>query len=238
MISELETLANAELDTQSIIWPAINSKADQSSSWRYKVQVLIEADQLSSSREWNLINERFVEAGLTVQYDQRYINDSERENAHLIGIGGRGLMHLKMRLFEAPTWHKLLTGSLNPNTTAHLNDETLHLISNEDLIYKYNITFDSILYHWPFYNIGTKMADQRFAPPTAAGQRPINGLYGLQKSKNNVLMVFSLRSLKSINALSELLIDKAKEGIPSTSLPIIIVVSICEHKGWWRNGRF
>lgn len=185
-----------------------------------KVQVLIEADQLSSSREWNLINERFVEAGLNVQYDQRYINDAERENAHLIGIGGRGLMHLKMRLFEAPTWRKLLTGSLNPNTTAHLNDETLHLISNEDLIYKYNITFDSILYHWPLYNTWDENEPINVLfTPTAAGKRPINQIFKwiAEEQEQILLMIFSLRDLKSEvdqRSLSELLIDKAKEGIP------------------------
>ena len=185
-----------------------------------KVQVLIEADQLSSSREWNLINERFIEAGLHVEYDQRYLTDSERKSAHLIGIDGRGLMHLKMRLFEAPSWKRLLTGSLNPNTTAHLNDETLHLINDENLIYQYSIAYNSVLYNWPFYNSWNENTpiNVLFTPATS-GQRAIDKIFEwvAEEQEQILLMVFSLRDLSSEvqeRTLSELLIDKAKAGVP------------------------
>ena len=185
-----------------------------------KVQVLIEADQLSSSREWNLINERFIEAGLHVEYDQKYLTDSERKNAHLIGIDGHGLMHLKMRLFEAPSWKRLLTGSLNPNTTAHLNDETLHLINDEDLMYQYSIAYDSVLYNWPFYNSWNENTpiNVLFTPATS-GQRASDKIFEwiAEEQEQILLMVFSLRDLSSEvedRTLSELLIDKAKAGVP------------------------
>ena len=42
-------------------------------------------------------------------------------------------MHMKMRLYETPHWRRLMTGSLNPNTTSYLNDESLHLISDPQI---------------------------------------------------------------------------------------------------------
>ena len=39
------------------------------------VQVLIESEQLNQDRTWNLVNERFLSAGLSVEYDHRYLKD-------------------------------------------------------------------------------------------------------------------------------------------------------------------
>ena len=91
------------------------------------VQVLIESEQLNQDRTWNLVNERFLSAGLSVEYDHRYLKDVERRDVNLIGIEARGLMHMKMRLYETPHWRRLMTGSLNPNTTSYLNDESYTL---------------------------------------------------------------------------------------------------------------
>ena len=125
-----------------------------------------------------------------------------------------------MRLFETPTWRRLLTGSLNPNTTAHLNDETLHLIANEDTIYQYHIAYETLLYHWPLQNEWHSEAPINVLfTPVSTGERAVNRIFKwlAEEQEQILLMVFALRDLTAEvdeRSLSELLIAKAEAGVP------------------------
>ena len=184
------------------------------------VQVLIESEQLNQDRTWNLVNERFLSAGLSVEYDHRYLKDTERRDVHLIGIEARGLMHMKMRLYETPHWQRLMTGSLNPNTTSYLNDESLHLISDPQIINQYRIAYESLLYDWPFENEWHEDAGLNVLfTPVNHGERAIDRIFQwiAEEEEQILLMIFALRDLTAPSdsrSLVELLKEKAASGIP------------------------
>ena len=64
---------------------------------------------------------------------------------NLIGIESHGLMHTKMRIFETPDLRAVVSGSLNPETTAMGNDDTLLVLKEDGVIDRYSAIYDSIL---------------------------------------------------------------------------------------------
>jgi phosphatidylserine/phosphatidylglycerophosphate/cardiolipin synthase-like enzyme len=184
------------------------------------VQVLIESEQLSQDKVWNLIDERFIEAGLSVEYDHRRLSDAERQSVDLIGIEDPGLMHLKLRIFETPTWSKVLTGSLNPNTTSYLNEETLHLINDEALVSHYQTAYQHLLYDWPQVNTWHEDSPLNVLfTPSDDGPRAVTQILKWIESENEqiLLMIFALRDLTAPGmreSLVELLARKVAEGVP------------------------
>lgn len=184
------------------------------------VQVLIESEQLSAHKTWNLINERFLEAGLSVEYDHRHLSETELQNVDLIGIEAPGLMHLKLRIFETPTWSKVLTGSLNPNTTSYLNEETLHLITDPSLIAKYQLAYQHLLYDWPHVNTwDDESSTNVLFTPAGDGPRAVTQIlkWIAEEDEQILLMMFALRDLTAPgieSSLIELLASKVEAGVP------------------------
>lgn len=184
------------------------------------VQVLIESEQLNQEKAWNLLNERFITAGLSVEYDHRYLNDSERQDVDLIGIESSGLMHLKMRIFETPSWSRVLTGSLNPNTTSHLNEETLHLISDPTLISRYQLAYQHLLYDRSHVNTWDEgSALNVLFTPAEEGLRAVTQIFKWieEEEEQILLMMFALRDLSAPGvdaSLVELLARKVERGVP------------------------
>ena len=184
------------------------------------VQVLIEADQLDPEKTWNIADERFAEAGLTVVPTHKGLSAAQVAEADLIGVTGSGLMHLKARLFETPGAVTALTGSLNPGDNAVLNEETLHLIRDERLALRYRDAYETVLRGDRFANQWDDEAGANVLfTPQGAGPRAVEKVFEWLDAEQEqiLLMVFSLRDISAPGhqeKLVELLSRKARAGVP------------------------
>ena len=182
------------------------------------VQVLIEADQLH--KEWNIVAQRFRDAGLEVVYDHHDLTEETRHTADLVGISEKGLMHLKTRLFSAPGEVTLLTGSLNPNNSAGANEENLHLSRNPGLLSAYAEAFNAQIEGRTMQNLWQEgePVNVMFSP-VKSGERAVDRLlqWVEEEDEQILLMVFSLRDLTGpghADSLVDILARKHDEGIP------------------------
>ena len=178
------------------------------------VQVLIEADQLDPARDYNLMDERLVQAGFEFAPDHRGLDEAGRASADLVGVTGSGLMHLKTRLFETPGWSALLTGSMNPGDNAVMNEETLHLVRDPEIIASYGAAYEAVL--------NGRRIDNRWRDDavnvlfTPGGDGPRAGAKILEwvagEDEQILLMVYSLRDVWG--ELVTLLRAKVASGVP------------------------
>jgi hypothetical protein len=184
------------------------------------VQVLIDEDQLDPERTWNQADEILVERGFELVTDSRDLTDATRLTADMIGIHHSGLMHFKTRIFEAPGFEAVISGSMNPGDNALLNEETLHLIRDPRLVERYRAAYASIL-------AGDRIANEWddsaavnvLFTPSASGPRANERLFRwiAEEDEAILLMVFSLRDIEAAGterSLVELLGDKARGGVP------------------------
>ena len=216
------------------------------------VQILIEEQQLDPRKEYNQADEQLVAAGFELLQDVRVetedgeektvlyvepqtsLDEAELVRADIIAITGitdpddqelvPGLMHLKTRLFETPTGQTLLTGSLNPGDNAVMNEETLHLIRDPQIIARYQAAYKSILAGERILNEwhDGQAVNVMFTPEAEGG--PYAGtrlLEWIEEEQEQVLvMVFSLNDFYAPNrpadadSLLEVLLAKVAEGVP------------------------
>jgi hypothetical protein len=182
------------------------------------VQVLIESDQLAN--DWVTTDDLFRNRGLRVEPDHRVLDDAGRAEADLVGIVDPGLMHLKTRIFETPGFAALLTGSLNPNDSAGINEENLNLVREPALIARYSAAYDAVLAGRPIANSWDESAPvQVLFSPAGSGPRAATKILQWLESENEqiLLMVFSLRNLNSPDHkqwLKDILAAKVAAGVP------------------------
>ncbi|MBN1948020.1 MAG: hypothetical protein JW797_20295 [Bradymonadales bacterium] len=184
------------------------------------VQVLIDAKQLSPELDYNVMDEYLVGRGFELAQDHRALDTEGRRTADLVGIACSGLMHLKTRLFETPTWSAVLSGSQNPGDNAVMNEETLHLINDPTLVAAYARTYEAVLTGGEIVNRWDPQAAVNLLfTPAASGDRAVTHLMRWidEEEEQILLMVFSLRNLTApgfSESLVELLGRKVREGVP------------------------
>jgi hypothetical protein len=183
------------------------------------VQVLVESDQLT--HEWVAVDDIFRARGLEVALDHTALDAAARTSADLVGVKQDGLMHLKTRIFEAPGFQAVLSGSLNPNGSAGANEETLHLIRDPKLIARYVEGYEAVLDGKGLPNRWDEGAavNVLFSPAAAGGQRAATRLleWLAAEEEQILLMIFSLRNVSSPahpHTLLEILKQKKSAGVP------------------------
>ncbi len=184
------------------------------------VQILMDEDQLDPARTWNTADEILVGRGFELVADSRDLTESTRVTADMIGIHHSGLMHLKTRLFEAPGFEAVISGSMNPGDNAILNEETFHLIRDPRLVSRYRAAYETVLHGDRIANEWDDSAavNVLFTPAESgprAGEQLLRWI--AEEDEAILLMVFSLRDVSapgSDRSLVELLGDKARAGVP------------------------
>ena len=197
------------------------------------VQVLLEDGQLDPARDWNWADDHLVAMGMSFAGDHRDLSAEERARTEVMGIGGSGLMHLKLRLFASPTRHLAVSGSMNPGDNAIYNDETWHLVRQPELVAAYADAYDALLYETGFHNewSDTRGANVLFTPADSgphAGDRILQWL--AEEDEQIVLMVYSLRDVTSperSDSLVTILADRVAAGVP-----VILVTDRKQSDGW------
>ncbi len=184
------------------------------------VQILIDAKQLDPARTWNTADEELVARGFELVADHRDLDDGTRVTADLVGIRRSGLMHFKTRIFRAPGFEAVLSGSLNPGDNAVMNEENLQLIREPRLIARYEAAYAQIIRGRAIDNEWDDGAavNVLFTPGAAgprAGERLLRWI--AEEDESILLMVYSLRDVTapgSERSLVELLGDKVAAGVP------------------------
>lgn len=184
------------------------------------VQILIEDAQLDPARTWNTADEQLVAAGFKMALSQRGLSEAQRKELNLIGIESAGYMHLKTRIFErpdpagGPSIEKVLSGSHNPGDETGVNDETLHLITDRQLVERYKAKYQSVLEGTDLANVWQQGAPVNvlFAP-TQHGPQAVDKLFELidREQEAIFLSVFSLRNLTSPRQRDNF-VDKLKKA--------------------------
>ena len=184
------------------------------------VQILIEAAQLDPAKTHNDADEVLVSRGFELIQDHRTLTPATMKTADMIGVKSSGLMHLKARLFDTPTWRLMLTGSMNPGDNAALNEETLHLISHSPTLDKYHAAYEAIRAGKRLQNVWDDAAAINVLfTPEGAGARANTKLFDWIKEEREqiLMMVFSLRNITAAGhkeTLVQLLGQKVREGVP------------------------
>lgn len=194
------------------------------------VQVLIEDHQLDPAKDFNTADEQLIAAGFQFSKTHRGLSDEQKQELDLIGIEGSGLMHLKTRIFTRPDpvtaepIEKMLTGSLNPGDAAPFNNETLHLITDKQLIARYKAKYQAVLDDKDLPNEWVQGAAVNVLfTPAKEGPHPADKILELIDKEQEAifLSVFSLRNFAGKESRGQLLdkLQKAKER----GVPIVVV---------------
>ncbi len=197
------------------------------------VQVLLDDDQLDPARDWNWADDFLIDVGFSFAPDHRDLSDAERADTEVIGIGGSGLMHLKLRYFASPSRELVVTGSMNPGDNAIFNDETWHLIREPSLVAAYAQAYDELLFQKGFHNTwdDASGANVLFTPTAEgpeAGARILQWL--AEEDEQILLMVYTLRDITSPDhkdSLVEVLADRVAAGVP-----VILVTDRKQSDSW------
>jgi len=197
------------------------------------VQVLMEDDQLDPARDWNWADDHLRDLGWSYAEDHRELSADERAEMELVGIGGSGLMHLKLRLFTSPTRQVAVSGSMNPGDNAVFNDETWHLVREPELVRSYAEAYDDLLFEEGFHNSWNDDlgANVLFTPADSgpeAGDRILQWLS--EEDEQILIMVYSLRDLSSperTDTLLSILADKVQAGVP-----VVVVTDRKQSDAW------
>jgi hypothetical protein len=183
------------------------------------VQVLVEADKIDLSDTGSAYHVLDA-AGFEVVEDHATLDASTAVSADLVGIDDYGLMHLKARIYQTPDFSAMLTGSHNPQYSAMDNDETLHLVRDEDLIAEYQEAYDAILAGDDLENSWDDSAAVNVLfTPASVGVRAGTRIFDWIEEEDELvlLMVFALRDLTAedhSDSLVDLLGAKVAEGVP------------------------
>ena len=176
------------------------------------VQILMDGSQLAPNRTWNTDWRYLVKHGFRLVPSQLNASHSDLEYAQIVGITmpARGLMHLKTRLYQTPKWTKLVTGSFNPESAAFINNETMIVTENRDMIECYTGKYYSVLYStshdrkgctqaWPSADASSSSYLDVFFTPVGkkdddAGYIILQRLGALRKGDVALLSVYSLHN--------------------------------------------
>ncbi|MFN7131912.1 MAG: carbohydrate-binding module family 20 domain-containing protein [Myxococcales bacterium] len=185
--------------------PEVIARLTEAAKAGVKVQVLIDSDQLHPSKWWNTLREDLTKAGFTYSPTNKGLSAEQLQNTQLMGIDLPGLFHFKARYFAYPDpatgklKETLLSGSHNPQTSAHKNDESLHKINDEHIVKAYREAITSIRDGKPVKNTwdASSPLNVLFTAPTATGPKAIDQIFKLvdQEKELIFLSVFSLRNL-------------------------------------------
>jgi hypothetical protein len=183
-----------------------------------QVQVLIEAAQIGPDKPFNTVVDELTKGGFSHAETQKGLTEEQRKTTQVIEIDlpGSGLFHFKSRYFTWPDpatglqQETLLTGSHNPQNTAHKNDESLHKITDPRLVHRYLEAFHNLRDDKPIANNWeeNQPVNVLFTSPTASGPRPVDRIFEMidQEKEMIFLTLFELRSL--VNSKGEKIADK------------------------------
>lgn len=192
------------------------------------VQILIDADQIGPHKPYNRVVDDLVANGFSHAESQVGLDEVSRQSTQIIEIDlpGQGLFHFKSRYFTYPDpttgrpKETLLTGSHNPQTSAHKNDESLHRITDPGLIHRYVEAFHALRDGKKVENRwdDAEAINVLFTAPSATGPRAVDKIFELvdQEKELVYLTTFNLRNLVSSSgtALVDRLIAAKNRGVP------------------------
>lgn len=183
-----------------------------------RVQVLIDANQIGPHKPHNTVVNELTAAGFTHAESQRGLAPEALRDTQIVEIDmpGEGLFHFKSRYYAYPdpTTGKLketlLTGSHNPQNSAHKNDESLHRITDPALIRKYVEAFHALRDGHPIQNEWSDASPVNvlFTSGAARGTKPVDKIFELIDRERELvfLTMFSLRNL--VSSHGERLVDR------------------------------
>lgn len=186
--------------------PPVIARLTEAARAGVQVQVLIDAHQISPDRPWNTVVDQLKAAGFSHAESNRGLTPEQARSTQVIEVDlGQGLFHLKARHFSYPDLatgaqkETLLTGSYNPQASAHSNDESLHRITDPALIRKYVGAMEALRDGKPIQNAFDEGAPLNvlFSSPTARGPRVSDKVFELIKSERELifLSMFTLRNI-------------------------------------------
>jgi phosphatidylserine/phosphatidylglycerophosphate/cardiolipin synthase-like enzyme len=197
-----------------------------------QVQVLIDAGQISPEKPFNTVVKDLVAGGFTHAESQKGLSADDKANKQVIEIEmpGSGLFHFKSRYFTWPDarsgqqQESLLTGSHNPQNSAHKNDESLHRIEDPALIKKYTDAYRALRDEKPIENVWDANAATNvlFTSANSRGPKPVDKIIELvdQEKELIFLTVFSLRNLEASDGAK--LVDKLVAA-QARGVPVVVV---------------
>jgi hypothetical protein len=183
-----------------------------------KVQVLVDAGSIAPSKWYNTLVKELTAEGFTFERSNLGLTDEQRQSAQLIGVEMPGIFHTKTRYFSYPDpktgelKEKLLTGSLNPETASHQNDEVLHTVHDKHLIQQYRYFYEACRDNRKIENVWNddSALNVMFTAPMAQGPRAVDKIFDLIDAENELicLSVFTLRNVADSD--KEKLVDRLK----------------------------
>ena len=200
--------------------PVVTERLADAEDLGVDVPIRLDAKQLDPARTWNTADEYLQGRGFELVGDRRDLDDQTRDTADLIGVASSGLMHLKARVYETPTWRAALSGSMNPGDNAVFNEETLHLIRETRLIDRYSTAFEAVR---DADKIGNEWdedaATNVMFTPSYDGPRAVTKVlqWVADEHEQILMMVYSLRNISApgvSGSLVDILGAKARAGIP------------------------
>lgn len=212
--------------------PRIITKLTEASRAGIHVQLLIDSHQIDPSRPWNTSVDELKAAGFTHAASQKGLTEAQRRDTQIIEIDmGRGLFHLKARTFEYPdpatgeAKRTLLTGSHNPQESAHHNDESLHRITDPALIAQYTQAIEALKADKPIQNAWNDAAPVNvlFTSPTAKGPRVSDQLFKMVREEKELIFisVFTLRNITNSEGRSKLVDELAAAKARGVKVAVI-----------------
>ncbi len=201
--------------------PDVISRLTEAARAGIRVQLLVETKNSDPSKPWNTAVGELTAAGFSHAESQHGLSEQAQRDTQIIEIDiGSGLFHLKSRYFAYPDpqtgqlKETLLTGSHNPQSSAHTNDESLHQISDPGLIKKYLTAIENVRGDRPIQNTWEDGAavNALFTSPTATGPRPVQKILELVKNERELifLSVFALRDITDADSKARLVEELKK----------------------------
>lgn len=214
--------------------PKVIGKLQEASKAGIAVQVLIDSDQITPSKPWNTVVDELKEAGFSHAASQKGLSPEALRDTNVIEIALSGIFHFKTRYFSYPDpatgelKETLLTGSHNPQTGAHQNDESLHRITDKALIRQYLDAIFAIRDGRPVQNVwkDESAVNVLFTAPGAQGPKAVDKLFELvaQEQELIALPMYTLRNLVAADGAT--LVDRLAEAKARG----VKVVVITDHK--------
>jgi PLD-like domain len=210
-----------------------------------QVQVLIDAGQISPEKPFNTVVKDLVAGGFSHAESQKGLSADDKKNKQIIEIEmpGSGLFHFKSRYFTWPDprsgqqQESLLTGSHNPQNSAHKNDESLHRIEDPGLIKKYTDAFHALRDEKPIENTWDPNAGANvlFTSANTRGPKPVDKIIELVDDEKELifLTVFSLRNLEASDGAR--LVDKLVAA-KNRGVPVVVVTDRKQSDGVREDG--
>jgi phosphatidylserine/phosphatidylglycerophosphate/cardiolipin synthase-like enzyme len=209
------------------------------------VQVLIDAGQISPDKPFNTVVKDLVAGGFSHVESQKGLTAEQQKNTQIIEIEmpGSGLFHFKSRYFTWPDpqtgkqQESLLTGSHNPQNSAHKNDESLHRIEDPALIQKYTAAYHALRDDQPITNVWdpNSATNVLFSSAQTKGPKPVDKILEQvdQEKELIFLSVYSLRNLPASDGTR--LVDKLKAA-QARGVPVVVITDKKQSDGLRDDG--